>query len=224
MPTRAARSICFTTIPVKPPRIGTIASQHIPHPAECACIASTPYLIRRPIRIFTVLGKSTRRRWSKSYWREMYLQLTWSTLNRSSMFSLLDSLYGLMFPVLLIATLLVDSFYRTWTSLIAIGVMTVLTPVLRSLFVYCFLRRENIVFYSVFYPLIYFSTLPAIKLVALFTLKNNTWGTSSRKQVVKTWAPVIPVFVWWGILVSGFVVLSMGDTISRLRFVVQDHS
>ncbi|CAM9768150.1 unnamed protein product [Sphacelaria rigidula] len=163
-------------------------------------------------------------RWSKSYWREMYLQLTWSTLNRSSMFSLFDSLYGLMFPVLLIATLLVDSFYRTWTSLIAIGIMTILTPVLRSLFVYCFLRRDRIVFYNILYPLMYFSTLPAIKVVALFTLKNNNWGTSSRKQIVKTWAPVIPVFVWWSILVLGFVDLSLEHKISNLRLIVQDRT
>lgn len=141
-------------------------------------------------------------RWSKSYWRELYLQSGWATRH---WFLMAETVLGTVLPVLILVTLLRVLFERTWWSLLAIMAVTFTIPVLRCVAVYLFFERNVLVFYAVLYPFLHLTTLLPIKFVALFTVAQNNWGTSSRKVVVKNYGPVIPVVVWIVIVLSGFI-------------------
>ncbi|CAM9255565.1 unnamed protein product, partial [Sphacelaria rigidula] len=69
-------------------------------------------------------------RWSKSYWRELYLQSGWATRH---WYLLMETVYGVLFPVLIVVTFLAAVFSRTWWSLLAIAVVTFTMPLLRCL-------------------------------------------------------------------------------------------
>lgn len=132
-------------------------------------------------------------RWSKSYWRELFLQSGWATRH---WFLMVETVFGSLLPVLIVVTLLRVVFERTWWSLLAITVVTFTLPAIRCLAVFVFFERNLIVFYGVLYPFLYLSTLLPVKFVALFTMGQNNWGTSSRKNIVKNYAPLVPVGVW----------------------------
>lgn len=141
-------------------------------------------------------------RWSKSYWRELVLQSGWATRH---WYLMVETVYGVLFPVLISVTLISVIFTRTWWSLLAILAVTFTMPLIRCLVVYVFFEHNALVLLGVFYPIMYFTTLLPVKFVALFTMGQNNWGTSSRKKVVNTYGPVVPVVVWVILLVSGLV-------------------
>ena len=141
-------------------------------------------------------------RWSKSYWRELFLQSGWATRH---WYLMMETVYGVLFPVLIVATLLAAVFTRKWWSLLAILVVTFTMPLLRCLVVYVFFEHNALVLLGVFYPFMYFTTLLPVKFVALFTMGQNNWGTSSRKKIVNAYGPVVPVLVWVSVLAFGIV-------------------
>ena len=141
-------------------------------------------------------------RWSKSYWRELFLQSGWATRH---WYLMMETVYGVLFPVLIVVTLLASIFTRTWWSLLAIVVVTFTMPLLRCLVVYVFFEHNPIVLLGVFYPFMYFTTLLPVKFIALFTMGQNNWGTSSRKKIVNAYGPVAPVLLWVSVLFFGIV-------------------
>lgn len=141
-------------------------------------------------------------RWSKSYWRELFIQSGWATRH---WYLMMETVYGVLFPALITVTILTVIFTRTWLSHGAILVVSFVMPMIRCLVVFVLFDRNQVVFLGVLYPLMYFSTLLPVKFVALFTMGQNNWGTSSRKKIVSDYGPVIPVVVWIAILLCGLV-------------------
>lgn len=141
-------------------------------------------------------------RWSKSYWRELVIQSGWATRH---WYLLMETVYGVLFPVLITVTLVTVLFTRTWWSLVAIIAATFTMPFLRCLIVFVFFERNYLVLLGVFYPLMYFSTLLPVEFVALFTMGQNNWGTSSRKKIVNSYGPVIPVMMWMAVVIFALV-------------------
>lgn len=141
-------------------------------------------------------------RWSKSYWRELFLQSGWATRH---WYLMMETVYGVLFPILIAFTLLLVVFTRTWWSLLAIVVVTFTMPLLRCLLVFLFFERNYLVLLGIFYPFMYFTTLLPVKFVALFTMGQNNWGTSSRKKIINNYGPVVPVMVWVAVLLSGLL-------------------
>ena len=141
-------------------------------------------------------------RWSKSYWRELILQSKWATRH---WYLLMETVYGALFPVLIVVTILSTLFTRTWWSLLAIGAVTFTMPLLRCVVVFVFFEHRFEIFLGVTYPIMYFTTLLPVKFVAFFTMDQTNWGTSSRKKIVKDYGPVIPVVVWIAVVASGLV-------------------
>ena len=142
-------------------------------------------------------------RWSKSYWRELLLQTQWVT---RSWYLVMETVYGLLFPSLILATILTVIFTRTWWSLFAILSITFTMPLLRSLIAFFLFEPESIIFLNVLYPIMYFTTLLPVKFVALFTVNQTNWGTSSRKKIVNSLGPIVPVMIWICILTCGIVI------------------
>lgn len=157
-------------------------------------------LTETPSSYFRFVAQQTR--WSKSYWRELIIQSGWATRH---WYLLMETVYGVLFPVLITVTLLTVLFARTWWSLVAVAAVTFTMPFLRCLIVFVFFEHNLIVLLGVFYPLMYFSTLLPVKFVALFTMGQNNWGTSSRKKIVNSCGPVVPVLAWMGVVVIGFI-------------------
>ena len=141
-------------------------------------------------------------RWSKSYWRELFLQSRWATRH---WYLMMETVYGVLFPVLIVVTLLAAIFTRTWWSMLAIAAVTFTMPLLRCLIVFVFFEHNPLVLLGVFYPFMYFTTLLPVKFVAFFTMGQNNWGTSSRKKIVNAYGPVVPVLVWVSVLLFGIV-------------------
>lgn len=141
-------------------------------------------------------------RWSKSYWRELLLQSGWATKH---WYLMMETVYGIVFPVLVLVTLLMTIFRRSWSSLLAITVVTFMIPFLRCLVVFLFFESNCIIMLGVVYPILYFTTLIPVKFAALLTMGQNNWGTSSRKKIVKNFGPVVPVAMWLGILLFGII-------------------
>lgn len=142
-------------------------------------------------------------RWSKSFWREMLLQTRWAYKH---WYMMLELIYNVLFPILIVTTILTVVFTRAWTSHLAIAIVTFFLPLVRSIVVYLLFKCDSVVFYNVFYPFLYFSTLLPVKFVALFTVNNTSWGTSSRKKIVRDLSPVIPVIVWNLLLAVGITI------------------
>lgn len=141
-------------------------------------------------------------RWSKSYWRELVLQS--GSITRH-WYLMVETVYGFLFPVLILVTLVSVIFTRTWWSLLAILAVTFTMPLVRCFVVFVFFEHNALVLLGVFYPIMYFTTLLPVKFVALFTMGQNNWGTSSRKKIVNAYGPVVPVVVWISVLISGLV-------------------
>ena len=102
-------------------------------------------------------------------------------------------------------TLLIVVFARTWWSLTAIMAVTFALPLIRYLVVFFLFGRKWLVLLGVFYPIMYFTSLLPIKFVAFFTMAQTNWGSSSRKKVVNSFCPVIPVFIWLSIIFIGLL-------------------
>lgn len=131
-------------------------------------------------------------RWSKSYWRELFLQLKWSHHN---WYMMREMVYGLLFPALIVVTLMTAIHTRTWWSLAAIGAATFTIPFVKTLYVFFAFKSDFKLFSNVFYPVMYFTTLLPIKLVALFSINDSNGGTSTRKNVVNSVKPVFPILI-----------------------------
>lgn len=139
-------------------------------------------------------------RWAKSFWREMYLQTGWVT---NHWYMMVEMVYSIVFPVLIAVTIVQVIFMREWSSHLAIAVVTMMLPLIRCTVVYLALGCDPIVFISVLYPVLYFTTLLPVKFVALLTINDNKWGTSSRKKIVNTFLPVLPVIAWNIVILIG---------------------
>lgn len=139
-------------------------------------------------------------RWAKSFWREMYLQTGWVT---NHWFMMIEMVYHLVFPVLITVTIVRIVFTMTWSSHLAMVIITMVLPLLRCTIVYVAYGCDPIVFANVLYPLLYFTTLLPVKIVALFTINDTSWGTSSRKKIVKKFWPVVPVIAWNIVMLVG---------------------
>lgn len=141
-------------------------------------------------------------RWAKSFWREMLLQTGWVS---NHWYMMIEMVYYVIFPVLIAVTILTIIYTRDWSSHLAILVFSLVLPLFRCTLVYLIYGCSPVVFMGVLYPLLYFTTLLPLKFVALFTVNNTSWGTSTRKNAVNKFAPVVPVIVWNVITLSGIV-------------------
>lgn len=129
---------------------------------------------------------SQQTRWSKSYWRELFHQSKWASRHWLLM---VETVYGVLFPVLITVTLIRVIYTRTWWSLFSIFAITFTFPFLRACIVFLLFEREPLVFLNALYPLLYFTTLLPVKFVALASVTKKQLGYIFKKGCGKHLRP-----------------------------------
>ncbi len=154
-----------------------------------------------PETIFRFISQQTR--WCRSSWRELIFSFTYVKIH--PLYMRCELTYQLLFPIFLLATLLLTIYTRTWLSLDLILLFMFLIPLIRLLLIHkAFNIKDNSVFWYILYPILFMCILIPVKIYAVFTLTEKSWMTSERSGILsQKFAPIYPVIVWWCIISIG---------------------
>ncbi|XP_066570080.1 hyaluronan synthase 3 [Amia ocellicauda] len=151
-----------------------------------------------PTKYLRWLNQQTR--WSKSYFREWLYNALW--FHKHNLWMTYESVVTGFFPFFLIATV-IHLFYRGRIWNILLFLLTVqLVGMIKATYA-CFLRGNVVMIFMSLYSLLYMSSLLPAKMFAIATINKAGWGTSGRKKVVVNFIGLIPVTVWFSILLGG---------------------
>jgi hyaluronan synthase len=115
-------------------------------------------------------------RWSKSAYRE--LLWTVSNIHKHSPFLTVDITYTFLYPFIVMGYLLYVLYAGTTFELALYLSIVYFFGIVKSLYGASFGIRENLLFFS--YGIVYVCVVFPAKLWALFTIKDTSWGTSTR--------------------------------------------
>lgn len=121
----------------------------------------------------------------------------------------MDIVYGMVFPYLVLVTLVSVVFTRNKWSLVAKTIATAVIPLVETLVVFFLFKIDARLLTTVIYPILLLTTHRPVTIFALSTINDTRLGTSSRINVVDTVAPVIPVAAWLMVLTTGLVCHSL---------------
>lgn len=141
-------------------------------------------------------------RWNKSAFREFFWTINY--INNHSIFMLIDLIYTLIFPFIVICYFLYILYAGTFVE-INIYITTILSlGIIKSIYGIIMSRNIEFIYYSL-YIFVYVSIIFPAKIWALFNINDNNWGTSSRKNIVNNLDIDIIILILWNIvLVIGF--------------------
>ncbi|XP_041123701.1 hyaluronan synthase 3-like [Polyodon spathula] len=151
-----------------------------------------------PTKYLRWLNQQTR--WSKSYFREWLYNALW--FHKHNLWMTYESVVTGFFPFFLIATV-IHLFYRgrIWNILLFF-LMVQLVGMVKATYA-CFLRGNVVMIFMSLYSLLYMSSLLPAKMFAIATINKAGWGTSGRNKIVVNFIGLIPVTVWFAILLGG---------------------
>ncbi|KAM4605833.1 hyaluronan synthase 3 [Discoglossus pictus] len=162
--------------------------------ARSRCLTETP------TRYLRWLNQQTR--WSKSYFREWLYNALW--FHKHHLWMTYESVVTGFFPFFLVATV-VQLFYRGRVWNILLFLLTVqLVGILKATYA-CFLRGNAEMIFMSLYSLLYMTSLLPAKMFALMTINKSGWGTSGRRKIVVNFIGMVPVSVWFLVLLGGLV-------------------
>jgi hyaluronan synthase len=117
-----------------------------------------------------------------------------------------EIIFQILFPMLITTTLLVSLYSKPWQQSLRILIAIFSLPFFRVTCVQLFFEWKPEIYYYMFYPLIYISTLLPIKFIALFELKSDSWGTSDRRNLVsKKLEGYFPMITFLLIMIIGTI-------------------
>lgn len=152
-------------------------------------------------------------RWTKSGYRELLWVLKF--LHKHSILMTIDITYQMFYPLIIFVLITYTMWKMKFLSLITYLGLIFAVSFIRS--VYAVLstgKWEYILFYC--YSLLYVSTIIPIKVYALFTLKDNTWGNIGRYKLngnlTVEWALII---IWNLVLLLGIGLTFYKDTLNK---------
>lgn len=162
--------------------------------------ARSKCLTETPIEYLRWLNQQTR--WSKSYFREWLYNAMW--FHKHHLWMTYEAVITGFFPFFLIATV-IQLFYRGKIWNILLFLLTVqLVGLIKSSFASC-LRGNIVMVFMSLYSVLYMSSLLPAKMFAIATINKAGWGTSGRKTIVVNFIGLIPVSVWFTILLGGVI-------------------
>nr|XP_033796961.1 hyaluronan synthase 3 isoform X1 [Geotrypetes seraphini] len=160
--------------------------------------ARSKCLTETPTKYLRWLNQQTR--WSKSYFREWLYNALW--FHKHHLWMTYESVITGFFPFFLMATV-IQLFYRGRIWNILLFLLTVqLVGIIKAIYA-CFLRGNAEMIFMSLYSLLYMSSLLPAKIFALTTINKSGWGTSGRKKIVVNFMGLIPVTIWFSILLGG---------------------
>lgn len=162
--------------------------------------ARSKCLTETPIEYLRWLNQQTR--WSKSYFREWLYNAMW--FHKHHLWMTYEAVITGFFPFFLIATV-IQLFYRGKIWNILLFLLTVqLVGLIKSSFA-SFLRGNIVMVFMSLYSVLYMSSLLPAKIFAIATINKAGWGTSGRKTIVVNFIGLIPVSIWFTILLGGVI-------------------
>lgn len=162
--------------------------------------ARSKCLTETPIEYLRWLNQQTR--WSKSYFREWLYNAMW--FHKHHLWMTYEAVITGFFPFFLIATV-IQLFYRGKIWNILLFLLTVqLVGLIKSSFA-SFLRGNIVMVFMSLYSVLYMSSLLPAKMFAIATINKAGWGTSGRKTIVVNFIGLIPVSIWFTILLGGVI-------------------
>lgn len=162
--------------------------------------ARSKCLTETPVEYLRWLNQQTR--WSKSYFREWLYNAMW--FHKHHLWMTYEAVITGFFPFFLIATV-IQLFYRGKIWNILLFLLTVqLVGLIKSSFASC-LRGNIVMVFMSLYSVLYMSSLLPAKMFAIATINKAGWGTSGRKTIVVNFIGLIPVSVWFTILLGGVI-------------------
>ncbi|XP_053305345.1 hyaluronan synthase 3 [Spea bombifrons] len=162
--------------------------------ARSRCLTETP------TKYLRWLNQQTR--WSKSYFREWLYNALW--FHKHHLWMTYESVVTGFFPFFLVATV-VQLFYRGRVWNILLFLLTVqLVGIVKATYA-CFLRGNAEMIFMSLYSLLYMTSLLPAKMFAVLTINKSGWGTSGRRRLVVNFMGMVPVSVWFGVLMGGLV-------------------
>ncbi|MEE6511744.1 hypothetical protein FKM82_018486 [Ascaphus truei] len=157
-------------------------------------------LTETPTQYLRWLNQQTR--WSKSYFREWLYNALW--FHKHHLWMTYESVVTGFFPFFLVATV-VQLFYRGRVWNILLFLLTVqLVGIVKATYA-CFLRGNAEMIFMSLYSLLYMTSLLPAKIFAVVTINKSSWGTSGRKKLVVNFMGMVPVSVWFCVLLGGLV-------------------
>ncbi|XP_067887098.1 hyaluronan synthase 2 [Heterodontus francisci] len=169
--------------------------------------ARSKCLTETPTQYLRWLNQQTR--WSKSYFREWLYNALW--FHKHHLWMTYEAVITGFFPFFLIATV-IQLFYRGRIWNILLFLLTVqLVGLIKSSFASC-LRGNIVMIFMSLYSVLYMSSLLPAKMFAIATINKAGWGTSGRKTIVVNFIGLIPVSVWFSILLGGVMYTIYNET------------
>lgn len=160
---------------------------------DSVCHSETPSLLLRWL--------SQQTRWSRSYFREWLFMVLWWF--RHSPWMAYEAIVSGLFPFL-VASTVVHTLYSgsLWGSLWVL-ICIQLGGLVKALYA-TFLRRNPIMLLASLYSALYMAALLPTKIFALLSLPwAGGWGTSGRRHLRTNYLPLLPLLVWWSVLLGG---------------------
>ncbi|XP_066440267.1 hyaluronan synthase 3 isoform X1 [Eleutherodactylus coqui] len=162
--------------------------------------ARSKCLTETPTKYLRWLNQQTR--WSKSYFREWLYNALW--FHKHHLWMTYESVVTGFFPFFLVATV-VQLFYRGRIWNIMLFLLTVqLVGIVKATYA-CFLRGNAEMIFMSLYSLLYMTSLLPAKMFAVLTINKSGWGTSGRRKLVVNFMGMVPVSVWFCVLLGGLV-------------------
>ncbi|XP_068099470.1 hyaluronan synthase 1 [Hyperolius riggenbachi] len=162
--------------------------------ARSKCYSETPAQFLR------WLNQQTR--WTKSYFREwLYNALWW---HKHHLWMTYESIIAGIFPFFVTFTVIKLFFSCHLWDIMWVLLTIQLIATVKALYA-CFLRRNMVMIFMSLYAVLYMAGLLPTKYFAILTMNKSSWGTSGRKKMVGNYMPLLPLSIWWGILLAGLI-------------------
>lgn len=155
-------------------------------------------------------------RWTKSGYRETLWVMKF--ISKKSKLMSLDISYQIIYPLIIFGLLLYSIWSMNVYTLITYFYGVFIISLIRSIYMFVISHRfDSLLFYN--YSLIYLSTIIPIKIYALFTLKDTSWGNVGRiaNNAILEW---IFIGIWNVILISGIGINIYKNIISTTQIVL----
>jgi hyaluronan synthase len=167
--------------------------------SNAICYTDTPITLTRYI--------SQQTRWSKSFFREFLLNLSWFKIKQ--WWLIFDLSFMLFYPLFLIVfSVILFTKFDILVFLTLIMLIMVISYI-RSIYAIILTGDIDYLVFNI-YGFMYFLFVLPLKLWAMFTVNLTNWGTGNRMQKTFKNMDLIPVLIW-----NALIITSLGININK---------
>ena len=142
-------------------------------------------------------------RWNKSSFREFFWTLR--IIDKHSIFMTINIIYMFIYPYLVMGYLLYILWFGNIFQLGFYSTLLLGIGIVKSIYGYVLSKNpENLLYFL--YGIVYVCIVFPAKLWCVINIKDNSWGTSSRKILNKDFSiDIFAIIIWNAILIAGLI-------------------